>query len=861
MSNARKLSKLVVGTEVKATGVDSDLSTTISNLKTRLDSDDSAVQALSITAAALTPSGLTDSDLKVVADLRSQLDSEILSSRSLSLDYTNYIYTATAGQTTFTGSDDNSATLSYTVGSIQVFLNGILLDGSDYTATSGTSIVLNEAAALNNELAIIVPRIHSTYVPAAPATPTSYTWEGTVTEVGFLTARNRGANDYFGWDVAMDEDGGTLVVSAPYEDTGGSNYGAIYTFNKTTNGTTARASFDSESPTLTSNSDLGNISETAWTSLDFNNDGTKIFLVGYGTDKIYQFSLATAYDVTGESMSYDSASYDFTELSAPRDFKFNNDGTKIFLTDSNNNRVYEYSLGTAFDVSTLSYSNNNFSPASQGTQAKGLEFNSDGTKMYVSLTGEDRIAEYDLTTGFSLASGNISHNQSIDLPLGEADSMKFNSDGTKLFIVDNSENDIFQYNLTTAYDISTAYQDKEGFNRFGLSLSSKDTLPEGITLNADNTKAYIIGQSNDKIFQYDISGTQYVQTQQINKANMTEVNSYFGWCIDISNDGNTIVAGNRKNSPVTGGCLALFTRADSSSSWVEDSELVANDAAINDDHGEACAISGDGNTIAGGAPRKSTGTSGGAVYIFTKDDYGDWSQQAKITPNTAAVGSGDADFGKAVTLSEDGNTIAIGAPGRSIASGSIQGHVEVWVRDDTTWSHQRSITQSSPSSRDGFGWTVSLGGDTGDTLAIGQHYENANDEGNCWIFQRSDSDGGTTWSQEAVLEGFNITDTEDFGINVSLSNDGNRVLVGAQADGISGDEGTAFLFRRGDSDGGVTWGYEKRISASNAGNGDVFGYAVSLSGDGGKCVVGAYKEDTGGTDAGAAYVFEAEEES
>ena len=67
-----------------------------------------------------------------------------------------YQFTATASQTTFTGSDDNSETLSYTANAIQVFLNGILLDSAtDYTATNGTSVVLTSAAALNDYIQIV----------------------------------------------------------------------------------------------------------------------------------------------------------------------------------------------------------------------------------------------------------------------------------------------------------------------------------------------------------------------------------------------------------------------------------------------------------------------------------------------------------------------------------------------------------------------------------------------------------------------------------------------------------------------------------------------------------------------------------
>ena len=65
-----------------------------------------------------------------------------------------YEYTATAAQTTFSGTDDNAATMSYTANNIIVTLNGITLDPSDYTATNGTSVVLASGAALNDELNI-----------------------------------------------------------------------------------------------------------------------------------------------------------------------------------------------------------------------------------------------------------------------------------------------------------------------------------------------------------------------------------------------------------------------------------------------------------------------------------------------------------------------------------------------------------------------------------------------------------------------------------------------------------------------------------------------------------------------------------
>ena len=70
--------------------------------------------------------------------------------------YTKYIYTATSAQTTFSGSDDNSATLSYSPGYVDVYLNGVkLIDGTEYTATNRTSIVLAASASSGDIVQIV----------------------------------------------------------------------------------------------------------------------------------------------------------------------------------------------------------------------------------------------------------------------------------------------------------------------------------------------------------------------------------------------------------------------------------------------------------------------------------------------------------------------------------------------------------------------------------------------------------------------------------------------------------------------------------------------------------------------------------
>ena len=136
---------------------DSDLKV-VADLRNDVDSDSIKLQALQETVAGLSGgggSGMTDSDLKVVADLRNDLDSELRASRT-TLSITRFDYTATQGQTSFSGADDNGNTLSYVSSKIQVFLNGILLlDNTDYTANNDTSLTLTVAADSDDKISII----------------------------------------------------------------------------------------------------------------------------------------------------------------------------------------------------------------------------------------------------------------------------------------------------------------------------------------------------------------------------------------------------------------------------------------------------------------------------------------------------------------------------------------------------------------------------------------------------------------------------------------------------------------------------------------------------------------------------------
>ncbi len=145
----------------------------------------------------------------------------ILATSAGAVSLLNYEYTATAGQTTFSGSDNNSATLSYSAGNLIVTLNGIVLDnGSDYTATSGTSIVLASGAALNDHLAVVAFKSF-TAADTVPAS-TGGTFAGNVAVTGNISVT--GTVD--GRDVATDGtklDGVAAGATAYVHPTGSGN--------------------------------------------------------------------------------------------------------------------------------------------------------------------------------------------------------------------------------------------------------------------------------------------------------------------------------------------------------------------------------------------------------------------------------------------------------------------------------------------------------------------------------------------------------------------------------------------------------------------------------------------------------------
>lgn len=393
------------------------------------------------------------------------------------------------------------------------------------------------------------------------------------------------------------------------------------------------------------------------------------------------------------------------------------------------------------------------------------------------------------------------------------------------------------------------------------------------------------------------------------KASNKEDGDQFGFSLALSRDGTTLAVGApMESSAATGangkqadesayssGAVYVYTRG--GSGWPQQAYLKASNTGSNDQFGYAVALSADGNTLAVSAVYEDSAARGingnqsdnsvaesGAVYVFTRT-ANTWSQQAYIkASNTGGQEDGDT-FGYTVSLSGDGNTLAVGAPSEDGAATEINGDqannaatgagaVYMFARSENAWTQQAYV--KSPTARGNalFGYSVSLD-NSGNTMAAGAFDEDGG-KGAVHVFSRA----GSTWSHQARIQASNAERQDSLGTWVTISDDGNTMAAGsldedslltginpgnsAAADQASDTSaGAAYVFTRA----GTMWSQQAFMKASNSGKEDWFGAHVALSGDGNMMVATAPNEDSSGKgiggnqqddsaqEAGAAYVF------
>jgi hypothetical protein len=404
--------------------------------------------------------------------------------------------------------------------------------------------------------------------------------------------------------------------------------------------------------------------------------------------------------------------------------------------------------------------------------------------------------------------------------------------------------------------------------------------------------------------------------------------SHTGQTVAMSGDGNTIAVGapheassatglngnQNDNGAYNGGAVYVYTR--NGGTWRHQTYVKASNAGSGDYFGSSVALSADGNTMAVAANWESSSATGvngnqadnsipqaGAAYIFTRNG-GAWRQQAYLKASNTGEGgeAGDGDqFGFSIALSDDGNTVAVGAISEDSNANGVNGNqadnsansagaVYVFARAGGTWSHQAYIKTSSPgefSNGDLFGFSVALSAN-GNTLAIGAYDEGGSargingpidnmrgGSGAVYVFTRA----AGLWSREAYLKVSKAEGGDSWGVSLALSDDGNTLAAGSvdedcTATGVNPpgcdtdqkadlSSGAAAVFVRA----GTTWSQQAFLKSSNTDTEDWFGIRTALSGDGNTLAVTASNEDgaaqgingkqddNSATESGAVYFF------
>ena len=208
---------------------------------------------------------------------------------------------------------------------------------------------------------------------------------------------------------------------------------------------------------------------------------------------------------------------------------FNENGTKMFISGSSQNKVFEFDLTVGFDVSTATRNSNECVHTTQDSDVIGLKLSSDGTKMF--LIGSDDeaegIEEFTLSTAYDVSSCQfVTTHFEAEMDIRD---IAFNNSGTKLFIYDGTGNDfIKQYSLNSPFEISNATFEKQSTGTSSKTFKSFEGNPQGLAFSSDGSKMYITGHGNDKVREFNLS-------TPFDISNVTNVGAH-----DVSNEADQV---------------------------------------------------------------------------------------------------------------------------------------------------------------------------------------------------------------------------------------------------------------------------------------------------------------------------------
>jgi len=243
--------------------------------------------------------------------------------------------------------------------------------------------------------------------------------------------------------------------------------------------------------------------ETLPRDLRFKPDGTKMYIIGESGDDINEYSLSTAWDVS--SASYTATGSVSTQAAGPSGLAFKPDGTKVYVVDRSSIYIYQYSLSTAWDISSISYDSKSLFVNVYQNNPLCVFFKSDGTEVYIGGGSGSNFDQFTLSTAWDISTASHTGASTSITATGEVEpeGLYITPDGLNLFTCGLNVDKIFKLDLTTAWDITSLTT--TGFVEF--DNSAQEGAIRGLDFKPDGTKMYIVGQAEDDVFQYSTGTT------------------------------------------------------------------------------------------------------------------------------------------------------------------------------------------------------------------------------------------------------------------------------------------------------------------------------------------------------------------
>lgn len=602
------------------------------------------------------------------------------------------------------------------------------------------------------------------------------TWASTNSYTAKLTASNAGSGDKFGEGLSVSGDGNTIACGAYAEDTGGSNAGTVYIYEKPGGGwaTTAAEDHSIQGSNIHANRYFGR-------SCALNTDGTllavgasgELFDGGSAEGAVHVFSFngtSWSEDAVLRGLDVDGGDSVAAGMDMTRDGKFIVATAHAWDNVYSNEGclyVWERPSGGWVDSSSPDRLTNNTSPADNdflgqsSTNVYQLGVSDNGGKI---IAGSPQKG----TTGNAILFDDGTVSASTDLPMLPWGGIK----GRDVFSV-------------VTVDLG------EGWNWTETALVGSDISASSDYCGADSAMSgdgSIIVAGSNKEFGSNKRGKVYVfengtQVAELTASDAVSTDLFGGAGIAVSNDGNTIAVGAHRwdyGIYTDGGAIYVYEKP--IGGWAnatEDARLSDSTQARDYDlAGSNISISGDGSTVvaASHAGTASLANPGAGIVYVRPGAAGTWANSTTPTATLTRSTRASSEDVHSVAISQDGSTIAVGFSSADV-NRTNNGVVCIYDKPGGGWANATEDHVLQPgalaSSSHYFGWAVSLSSDGTYMAAVSRGGEDGLGYSTAYLF----STNGTTWTEDAVLS---MEDQADqYSESVAITSDGSRVIAGA----------------------------------------------------------------------------------